>query len=114
MKQTITILESLKLNMRINNRLYYNLKNNYLHKFTKEEFNAINTIIEMNNPKPVIRFNNYNHEWWAGKCPNCGKIITFDYSCIDRDNPIWNTEKLQYCTSCGQLCDFTDIKEEGQ
>lgn len=31
--------------------------------------------------KSVIRFDNYNHEWWAGICPNCNRIIGFDYGC---------------------------------
>lgn len=55
--------------------------------------------------KPVIRFDNYNHEWWAGRCPNCNKIISFDYS-VSRGE---EGSRKCYCSKCGQLCDFEDI-----
>ena len=57
-----------------------------------------------NIPKPVIRYDNYNHEWWVGRCPNCNKIIGFDFGL--GDNP---ENRKCYCSKCGQLCDFKDI-----
>ena len=51
---------------------------------------------------PVKRFKNYNHEWWAGRCPNCNEIIGFDYRLGNNEN------KTCYCAKCGQLCDFND------
>ena len=54
--------------------------------------------------KSVIRFDNYNHEWWAGRCPNCNRIIGFDYGCDS--NP---GNRKCYCSKCGQLCDFEDM-----
>lgn len=56
-------------------------------------------------PKPVIRFDNYNHEWSAGRCPNCNKIISFDFGL--NSNP---GNRKCYCSKCGQLCDFEDVE----
>lgn len=55
---------------------------------------------------PVKRFKNYNHEWWAGRCPNCNEIIGFDYRLGNIEN------KTCYCAKCGQLCDFKDNQVE--
>ena len=60
-------------------------------------------IVDKAIPKPVIRFDNYNHEWWAGRCPNCNKIISFDFGL--GDNP---ENRKCYCSKCGQRCDFED------
>lgn len=54
--------------------------------------------------KSVIRFDNYNHEWWAGRCPRCNKIITYDYS----NGRGEEGNRKCYCSNCGQLCDFED------
>lgn len=59
-------------------------------------------LLRRDTPTPVIRFKNYNHEWWAGRCPNCNEIIGFDYRLGNIEN------KTCYCAKCGQLCDFTD------
>lgn len=62
---------------------------------------------EVNNktvPKPVIRFDNCNHERSAGRCPNCNKIISFDFGLGDHPG-----NRKCYCSKCGQLCDFEDI-----
>lgn len=58
-----------------------------------------------NIPKPVIRFDNYNHEWSAGRCPNCNKIISFDFSVGKGEEG----NRKCYCSKCGQLCDFEDM-----
>lgn len=55
--------------------------------------------------KPVIRFERYNHEWWAGICPNCSKIIGFDFSVSKGEEG----KRKSYCSKCGQLCDFEDM-----
>lgn len=55
-------------------------------------------------PMPVERFNNYNHEWWAGKCPRCNKMIRFNFNI---DSSVGN--RKCYCSLCGQLCDFEDV-----
>ena len=52
---------------------------------------------------PVKRFDFYNHEWWAGRCPRCNEIIRFDFNI---DSSIGN--RKSYCSLCGQLCDFED------
>ncbi len=62
-----------------------------------------------NIPKPVIRFDNYNHEWWVGRCPNCNKTITYDYSVGKGE--VGN--RKCYCSKCGQLCDFEDKEKYG-
>lgn len=70
-----------------------------LHNWIIKEFNGKDI------PKPVIRFDNYNHEWWAGRCPSCNKIINYDYS-VGRGE---EGNRKCYCSKCGQLCDFEDV-----
>lgn len=53
---------------------------------------------------PVKRFKDYNHEWWAGRCPRCNEIVTFNFSI---DSSVGN--RKCYCFKCGQLCDFEDV-----
>lgn len=51
----------------------------------------------------VKRFKNYNHEWWAGRCPRCDEIIRFDFNLDSNEG-----NRKCYCSKCGQLCDFED------
>lgn len=51
----------------------------------------------------VKRFKNYNHEWWAGRCPRCNEIISFDFNLDSNEG-----NRKCHCSKCGQLCDFED------
>ena len=39
--------------------------------------------------------------WWAGYCPRCGQILSYNFADKDRYN------RKQYCWKCGQLIDFS-------
>lgn len=83
-------------------RASYFQNNHFVDECWFDEY-KLKGIDTRNIPKPVIRFKNYNHEWSAGRCPNCNKIISFDYGL---DSSPGN--RKCYCSKCGQLCDFED------
>lgn len=63
-------------------------------------------------PMPIVRLKDFgscldsNYGWWVGKCPNCGKLLSYNYDADSYNRDITGNE-TNYCFNCGQLVSFT-------